>query len=85
MGILLSLALLIPTCVHADEIKIPFPVYMEDFKADMKSAGIDLYGNKDSVGFVEEKGGEFVVYTYKKSDIYVLDMVQKLTWKNIRK
>ena len=82
----LSLALLLSSAnVFADEIKIPFPIYINDFKKDAKEIGFDFYGNKDSIGFIEDNAGEFVIKTYRSFPVKDLDTITKLTWKNLRK
>lgn len=66
----------------ADEIQIPFAIHVDQFKKDAKEAGFDLY---DGDGFVENKGGRFVVYTYKTISFENLRLLKELTWKNLRK
>lgn len=69
----------------ADEIVIPFGVYMDEFKAECKKNGLDLYGNRDSNGFVTDRAAEFSVFTYKQATVEQLDVVKEATWKTIRK
>lgn len=66
----------------ATEINIPFPVYADQFKVDAKERGFDLY---DGDGFVENKGDNFKVFTYKAVTDEQLEIIKDLTWKNMRK
>lgn len=69
----------------ADEIRIPFGVYMDDFKKDCNAHGLDLYGRRDSDGFIEDRARDFSVFTYKRSTDEQLDIIKDSTWKYIRK
>jgi hypothetical protein len=69
---------------QADEVRIPFAVYVEDFKKDAKEQGLDLYDNRNSDGFIQNKGQEFYVFTYKPISMEHLDLIKELTWKHIR-
>ena len=69
---------------HADEIHAPFAINVEDFKTDAKAHGFDLYDQKDSQGFVENRGSSFVVYTYRTATPEQLDLVKDLTWRHRR-
>ena len=85
-GVIASVvALLMGSFCYADEIKIPFSVYMDDFKSECKAQGFDIYGTKESHGFVEDKAGEFIVFTYKRATPEQMDIVKNATWKFIRK
>lgn len=70
---------------YADEIQIPFPVYMDEFKAECKKQGLDLYGNRDSKGFVQDKASNFSVFTYHTATPDELTVIQEATWKTFRK
>jgi len=69
----------------ADEVIIPFPVYLEDFKNDAKSHGLDLEGQKESIGFVQDRGSDFSIFTYKHISIEHLEVIQSLSAKHLRK
>lgn len=79
------LALSMSSFLYADEVKIPFPVYMEEFKLECKKNGIDLYGKKESDGFVDDKASSFTVMTYKSVNEKQLEIIKDCTWKTIRK
>ena len=69
----------------SDEIHIPFSVYVNDFKSDCKASGLDLYDKTSSHGFVENKGKNFIVYTFKNITDEQLSLIQSAAFKNIRK
>lgn len=83
-GILIgaTLILLSVGTSFGDEIQIPFPIRVEPFKAEAKERGLDLY---DQDGFVENRGGEFKVFTYHTVTPEQLELIQELTWKHLRK
>lgn len=70
---------------HADEVEIPFAVYIDDFKKAAKEKGFDLYDERDSDGFIKNNGQEFVVCTYRRITQEELGLIQDLVWQNIRK
>ena len=82
---LLLIALSMSFTASADEIQIPFSVYMEKFKTECKTNGLDLYGNDNSNGFVADKGSSFTVFTYRTCPPEQLGIIQEATWKTLRK
>ena len=68
----------------ADEIQIPFAVKIDAFKKECLRNGIDFYGNDESMGFIENKGGRIIIYTYKSFDKKKLEIVQKSAMRNLR-
>ena len=74
--------LLVAAISWADEVTIPFAIHVEDFKKEVKENGFDLY---DGDGFVENKGGEFKVFTYKPVKFEHLDLFRKIAIKHLRK
>lgn len=88
MGRVIGLTLIALSMSHflyADEIQIPFAVYVDEFKEDAKLQGLDLDGNKKSMGFIKDEGSHFTVFTYRQIPIEKLDKLTALTWKHIRK
>ena len=83
MGAVLALSM--SFTAHADEIQVPFPVYMEKFRAECLKSGLDLQGNDDSKGFVKDEGGKFSVFTYKPCTAEQREIVKQATWKTYRK
>ena len=76
---------------YADELEIPVSVYVDDFKEAMLERGYNLYpcdskdcSQKQSVGFVENKGQNFVVHTYKPASIELLYAVRDTAFENVR-
>ena len=67
---------------YADEVNIPFPIHVKPFIKECKAQGFDL---NDVDGFIENKGGEVIIYTYKPVSIEQLEKFKMLTWKHIRK
>ncbi len=81
VGVIL-LALSMSTLSLADEVNIPFPIHVKPFIKECKKQGFDL---NDVDGFVENKGGKVIIYTYKPVSIEQLEKFKMLTWKHIRK
>ncbi len=82
---LLLVTLSMSSILWADEIQVPFGVYMDEFKSECKLKGLDLEGNKNSQGFVKDEAGKFSVFTYKTATPEQMDIVKDATWKTIRK
>jgi len=78
-------ALLAAPYSFSDQIKVPFAIYVEEFKAEAKELGLDLYDTKESDGFIENHGSNFTVCTYKPVKKEIFDVITKLTWKHLRK
>ena len=71
------------SCVaYADEIQVGFPINVEEFKSYTKARGFDL---DDKDGFIENKGQNFVVYTYHTVTTEQMEIVKDATFKNLRK
>lgn len=68
----------------ADEIQIPFAIYEDDFKQAAISEGIDLSGSRESIGFVQSRGAEFSVFTYKQASPELLEKIKVLAFKHMR-
>lgn len=85
IGMLTVMSLLVPSLVHADEISVPFAIYVEDFRKDIKQNGMDLDGGRESQGFVEERGGNFTVFTYKQATPKQLGLITDVAVRNMRK
>lgn len=49
----------------ADVIWIPMSTKVGKFKAEMMERGLDLYGNDDSLGHVEDYGTKIKVVTHR--------------------
>ena len=82
---LATFALSMSILSFADEIKIPFGVYIDAFKTECKSKGLDLYGTQKSNGFVTDEASNFSVFTYHTATPEQMEIVKEATWKNIRK
>ena len=78
------MALLVPTLVHADGVLIPRSIKIEQFKTEMKELGMDLYGNDDSDGTVENLGTSMKVITYGSVTIEQLELIREVSAKNVR-
>lgn len=83
--IVLILAIVAVPYSFSDEVRVPFAIYLEDFKAEAKENGFDLYDTRESHGFIENKGGRFTVCTYRSVTQEQLDLIKELTWKHLRK
>ena len=81
--ILMGFIISIPTS-FADEIQLPFAVKEKAFIKEMKKNGMDLSRSDKSQGFVEDRGGNFKVFTYKPATLEQLDLIQKIAFKNMR-
>ena len=62
--------LFITTQVYADKFQVPFECYPKEIQVKFAEHGLklDLSGNdrtEDSFGFLENRGSEFYIYTYK--------------------
>jgi len=75
--------LFITAFAYADAFEIPFSVYPKELQAQFAEEGkkLDLSGNdrtKESWGFIENKGTEFIIYTYKSATIEDLNLIKKI-------
>ena len=68
----------------ADEIQIPYGVYMDEFKAECKLKGLDLENTRASQGFVNDRANEFSVFTYKTATPEQLDLIREVSLKHRR-
>ena len=68
----------------ADQVDIPFGIYVEDFKEDSKEHGFDLYGTRDSDGFIRDNGMSTEILTYKPVKEEELNIIKKLSLKHAR-
>ena len=69
--------------LFADELTIPFPCYPKKIQEKFAEYGmkLDLSGNdrtSDSWGFLENKGAEFIIYTYKPVTKEELSIIMKI-------
>lgn len=78
------LALVVCSLSFADEIEIPIAVYMTEFKDCCSDRGLDLYGNRESDGFIQDKAQKFVVYTYRTFNEEQMEITKDCTWKSMR-
>ena len=83
-GIIVTGILLAQPLLFADEMQIPFAINTNKFLEEAKAVGLDLYGEDDSIGHVENKGTQFIVYTYGMMSSSDLDKLKEITWKSIR-
>lgn len=65
---------------RADQFVIPFDCYPKQIQEDFENRGykLDLDGNertKESWGFIENKGAEFIIYTYRSATDEELRMI----------
>jgi hypothetical protein len=88
--IILTIAiLLITSLAYSYELKIPFSCYPKDLQDDFADKGIklDLSGNDrtpDSWGFIDNRGSNFIICTYKPLDIEELELVKKIIFGGMR-
>lgn len=81
--ILITLALsLFSFPCFSDELHVPFAIHKEQFIIDAKAEGFDL---NDVDGFIENRGSEVVIYTYKTISKSQMEILKNTTWKNLRK
>lgn len=81
--LLVLLLLLIPILCSADEFQIPFACYPKQVQQDFALYGykLDLSGNDrtpDSWGFLENKGDNYIIYTYRavtKQDLETMRVI----------
>ena len=83
--IAITFFLLIGSTSFADEINIPFAVNMKEFKWDLKQHGLNFYGDKKAIGFIEDKGSRIVLYTYKRIKTEDMETIKNVMWKHVRK
>jgi len=79
-----SWAILLSSLSFADEIKVPFAIYVEEFKAEAKEKGFDLYEKRESDGFIVSRGAEFSVFTFKEATPEQLELIKFLAFKHQR-
>lgn len=70
---------------YSDEVIIPFAVYVDDFKTDMKNCGIDLYDDRHSDGFIKNEGTKITIFTYRSLTIDELQTIKDLCFKHHRR
>lgn len=68
----------------ADEVIIPYGVYMDEFKSDCKARGLDLENTRTSHGFVDDRAGSFTVFTYETLTPNELDLIKDMSVKHRR-
>ncbi len=82
-GIVLAMVFLLGCSLsHATEVRVPYGIYVEQFKKESKEKGFDL---NDVDGFIQNKGNNFVIYTYKPITDEQLELIKDLTWNNMRR
>lgn len=72
------------TTALADGVIIPGSIKVEQFKEEMKSLGMDLYGTESSDGEIQNKGTEIKVITYKPVTIEQMDWMKDAAKKSVR-
>jgi hypothetical protein len=82
--LILVFSIILTSTCFADTIQVPIPVYMEEFLKECKSMGLDLYGNRDSDGFVKDYASNFSVYTYTQAKEEQLKVITEAAWRSIR-
>ena len=75
--------LFITVTAYADIFKIPFSVFPRELQAKFALEGkkLDLNGNdrtKDSWGFIENKGTNFIIYTYKPATTEDFNLIKQI-------
>ena len=85
IAFLVAFLSLVFTNAFADEVRIPFGVYMDEFKSECKKNGLDLEGRRDSDGFVTDRASDFSVFAYRRLNDEELEVIKQVTWKTIRK
>lgn len=80
VGLAVALAT-IPSISSADEVHIGFPVKLQEFKAYTNQRGFNL---DDKDGFIENKGQEIIVYSYRTMTPEQMQIVKDATFKNLR-
>ena len=82
---LLVIALIVSPCLSfADQVEIPFPIYVGDFVKDAMEHGLDLSDSRTADGFIKNEGQKFIVCTYRPVTKQELKLIQELTWRNLR-
>ena len=84
--------LLMGVSASSDQIRLPFPIYTEDFKKDMIDKGFDFYdcnsreecSGKNPVGSVTSGGGGTEVLTHRSASIELLNEIKDIAFKNRR-
>lgn len=69
---------------YADGVIIPVSINTDDFKKEMKDKGIDLYGTSESDGFIEDKGNQIKVVTYKPVTIEQMELMKEVSFRTVR-
>ncbi len=81
--ILITTLLLFFNIATADELSIPFSCFPRELQAKFAEHNLklDLGGNDrtwDSWGFLENKGGSYIIYTYRSVTKEELNLVMKI-------
>lgn len=84
--ILVGLILMVfsTSIAFADGVIIPLPIKVESFKKEMKSLGMDLSGDDDADGYVENLGTSIKVITYRPVTIEEMDLIREAAIKTVR-
>ena len=82
--ILLLLFVLISS-VFADELRVPFSCWPKDLQTKFAETGrkLDLSANdrtKDSWGYIESKGSQFSLFTYRSVTPEDFEVIQKIVF-----
>ena len=83
--VIIGLCLLIASPLLADEVKISFPIYKQDFINEALENNFDLTDGRDAHGFIDNRGAKFIVCTYRRVTPEQLELIKNLTWKHLRK
>lgn len=81
--ILILLSFILYVNGYCDKIQVPFSLYPKELVRKFEICGykLDLDGNdrtRDSWGFLENRGTEFFIYTYKPVTKEELKLIQRI-------
>lgn len=87
VGVIVSIGVIMASTSmsFADGVIIPGSIKIEEFKKVMKENGMDLYGDDESDGFIENEGNKIKVVTYKSVTMEQLEMMKETAFKTVRK
>lgn len=88
-GVITVLILSVMNTCFPDSVQFPFPCYPVRLQNEFKESGIklDLSGNDrtpESWGFLENKGAEFIIHTYKAVSTKDLETMRELIWRHLK-
>ena len=79
-----SLFIFTTTMTYADIIHIPRATKVKQFVEESRRLGLDLSGSDESDGFVNDRGTEIEIVTYRNMTLEELEIIKESAFKAVR-